>query len=92
MCFACGHLLLVHNPLFRMINQAYNEALDVNYLMNKDHVIEHLQRKFEDDLKTIDTASTKEKEFLQMIMGKSKYKCIFRCNIQNNHINVYKTN
>ncbi|XP_065925793.1 ATP-dependent RNA helicase DHX58 [Magallana gigas] len=47
---------------------AYNEALDVNYLMNREHVIEHLQRKFEDDLKTIDTASTKEKEFLQMIM------------------------
>lgn len=73
LCFVCGQL----PQLFRLINQAYNEALDVNYLMNRDHVIEHLQRKFEDDLKTIDTASTKEKEFLQMIMGKSKYKCIF---------------
>ncbi|XP_062588780.1 antiviral innate immune response receptor RIG-I-like [Saccostrea cucullata] len=46
---------------------AYNEALDVNYLMNKEHVIEHLERKFEDDLKTLDSASEKEKEFLLMI-------------------------
>ncbi|XP_061190504.1 antiviral innate immune response receptor RIG-I-like [Saccostrea echinata] len=47
---------------------AYNEALDVNYLMNKEHVIEHMERKFEEDLKTLDSASEKEREFLLMII------------------------
>ncbi|XP_048746111.2 antiviral innate immune response receptor RIG-I-like isoform X2 [Ostrea edulis] len=47
---------------------AYNEALDVNYLMNKEHVTEHLEKKFEEDFKSLDNASEKEREFLQMII------------------------
>ena len=62
----------------RFHRQAYNEALEVNYLMNKEHVIEHLQRRFEEDLKTLDSAGYREKEFLQMIIGTYRYKFILK--------------
>lgn len=37
--------------------------------MNKEHVTEHLEKKFEEDFKSLDNASEKEREFLQMIIG-----------------------
>lgn len=50
----------------------------MNYLMNKEHVIEHLQRRFEEDLKTLDSAGYREKEFLQMLIGTYKNKYILK--------------
>ena len=63
--------------LFLLPRQAYNEALDINYLMDVQNVLDYLFNKFSSDIDNKDNLIDYEKQLFNILGG-----AVFRIFIQ----------